>query len=128
VYAFCGSGLALASISTELVRQHVQFPAGLWWGACGGLAYALAEFLAEYREGFPAGKPGALYLVQVAVRVILGAVVGAATLALGESAAFVSGLAGPAALIALGAKFGRRKPREGGKGAANSTDRPDPRK
>lgn len=33
---------------------------------------------------------------------ILGAIVGAATLALGQGAGFVAGLAGPAALIALG--------------------------
>jgi hypothetical protein len=118
--------VALASLSTGLVHLHVHWPPGLWWGAAGGLAYALAEFLAGSREGFPAGRPGGLYLVQVAVRVILGAIVGAATLALGGSAAFVSGLAGPAALVALGAKFGRRKPRPGGKEAsANANDRPD---
>lgn len=82
--------------------------------------------LANYREGFTEGRPGRLYLVQVAVRVILGAIVGAATLALGQSAAFVSGLAGPAALVALGARFGRRKSRPGGKEAsADAKDRPD---
>jgi hypothetical protein len=68
-----------------------------------------------------------LYLAQVIVRVILGAVVGAATLALGESAAFVAGLAGPAALVALGAKFGRRK-RPGGKEADDADDRPNPKR
>jgi hypothetical protein len=118
--------VALAIIGTGLVHLHVHWPPGLGWGAAGGFAYALGEFLAGYREGFPEGRPGGLYLVQLAVRVILGAIVGAATLALGESAAFVSGLAGPAALVALGARFGRRKPRPGGKEAAtNATDRPD---
>ena len=118
--------MALEILSTELMHQYVHWPPGLGWGAAGGLAYALGEFLADYREGFPGGRPGALYLVQVAVRVILGAIVGAATLALGESAAFVSGLAGPAALVALGARFGRRKQRPGGKEAAtDATDRPN---
>jgi len=116
----------LATHSTGLVHLLVHSPPGLWWGAAGGLAYALAQFLAGYQEGFPAGRPGGLYLVQVVVRVILGAIVGAATLALHESAAFVSGLAGPAALVALGARFGRRKPRPGGKEAsADANDRPD---
>jgi hypothetical protein len=118
--------VALAILSTGLVHLHAHWPPGLGWGAAGGLAYALGEFLAGYREGFPEGRPGGLYLVQVAVRVILGAIVGAATLALGESAAFVSGLAGPAALVALGARFGRRKLRPGGKEAsASANDRPD---
>lgn len=109
--------MTLASTATELLRLHVQWPPGIGWGAVGGLAFSLAEFLADYREGFPEGRRWGLYLAQVAVRVILGAVVGAATLALGQSAAFVSGLAGPAALVALGAKFGRRKPRPSGKEA-----------
>ena len=118
--------MALAILSTGLVYLHVHLPPGLGWGAVGGFAYALAEFLADYREGFPEGRRWGLYLVQVAVRVILGAIVGAATLALGESAAFVSGLAGPAALVTLGARFGRRKPRPGGKEAAtNANDRPN---
>ena len=118
--------MAFAILSTGLVHLHVHWPPGLGWGAAGGLAYALGEFLADYREGFSEGRPGGLYLVQVAVRVILGAIVGAATLALGESAAFVSGLAGPAALVALGARFGRRKSRPGGKEAsASANDRPD---
>jgi hypothetical protein len=118
--------VALAILSIGLMDSHVHWPPGLWSGAAGGLAYALAEFLADYRDGFPGWRPGGLYLVQVAVRVILGAIVGAATLALGGSAAFVSGLAGPAALVALGARFGRRKPRPGGKEAsANANDRPD---
>jgi hypothetical protein len=102
--------VALAELSTGLVHLHVQFPPGLWWGATGGLAYSLAEFLADYREGFSEGRHRQLYLARVTVRVILGAIVGAASLALGESAAFLSGLAGPAALVALGARFGRRKP------------------
>ena len=110
--------MALAILSTGLVHLHVHWPPGLGWGAAGGFAYALAEFLADSREGFPEGRRRGLYLVQVAVRVILGGIVGAATLALGESAAFVSGLAGPAALVALGARFGRRKPRPGGKEAS----------
>jgi len=108
------------------LHLHISWLPGIWWGAAGGLAYALAEFLVDFREGFPEKPPVGLYLVQVAVRVILGAVVGAATLALGQSAAFVSGLAGPAALVALGAKFGRRKMRSGGKEAdADANDRPN---
>lgn len=118
--------VALTVLSTELVQMHVHWPPGLGWGAAGGFAYALGEFLADYRERFPEGRLGGLYLVQVAARVILGAIVGAATLALGGSAAFVSGLAGPAALVALGARFGRRKPRPGGKEAAtNANDHPN---
>ena len=61
-------------------------------------------------------------LVQVIVRVILGAIVGAASLALGQSAAFLSGLAGPVTPVALGARFGRRKPRPGGKEAHTDAD------
>lgn len=120
--------MVLASISIELVRLHVQWPPGIGWGATGGLAYFLAKFLGDYQEGFPEGRHWGLYLVEMVVRVILGAIVGAATLALGEGGAFVTGLAGPAALIALGAKFGRRKPRPGGKGAAPDADaRPSPK-
>jgi hypothetical protein len=111
--------VALAVIGTELVRLNVQLLSGLGWGAAGRLSYSLAEFLADYRDGLPEGRHRGLYLAQVVVRVILGAVVGAATLALGQSAAFVSGLAAPAALVALGAKFGRRKPRPGGKESAS---------
>jgi len=102
------------------VHLHIHTSPGLWWGAGGGLAYALAEFLADYRAGFPEGRPGGLYLVQVAARAILGGIVGLATLALGNGAAFVAGLAGPAALVALGAKFGSRRPRQAGKEAAAS--------
>jgi hypothetical protein len=117
---------ALAILGTGLVHLHAHWPPGLAWGAAGGFAYALAEFLADSREDFPEGRPGWLYLVQVAARVILGAIVGAATLALGVGAAFVAGLAGPAALVALGARFGRRKPRPGGKGTAtDATHRPN---
>jgi hypothetical protein len=116
--------MPLAMLAIGLTDVHIHWPPGLWLGAAGGLAYALAEFLADYREGFPAGRPGGLYLVQIAVRIILGAIVGAATLALGNGAAFVAGLAGPAALVALGAKFGRRKPPPGGKEAPNAKDRP----
>jgi hypothetical protein len=117
--------MVLATLSTGLVHSHDSWSPGLWWGAAGGLAYALAKFLADYREGFPEGRSGWLYLVQVAVRVILGAIVGAATLALGDSAAFLSGLAGPAALVALGARFGRRKPQHpGGKGAGTDASNP----
>jgi hypothetical protein len=108
------------------VHLHIHWAPGLWWGAVGGLAYALAEFLADYRAEFPAGKPGWLYLAQMAARVILGAIVGAATLALGQGAAFVSGLAGPAALVTLGARFGSRKPRRGRKEApVDADDQPD---
>jgi hypothetical protein len=65
-------------------------------------------------------------LVVVAARVILGAIVGAATLAFGESAAFVGGVGGPLALTALGARFGRRKLRPGGKEAVvDANDRPN---
>jgi hypothetical protein len=117
--------LALTVFSTDLVQLHVHWPPGLGWGAAGGLAYALGEFLADSRGGFPNGRPGGLYLVQAGVRVILGAIVGAATLALGESAAFVSGLAGPAALVALGAKFGRRTQRPGSKEATSADNRPN---
>lgn len=112
--------MALGIRNTGLVHLLVHWPPGIGWGAAGGFAYALGEFLADYREEFPQGRPGGLYLVQVAVRVILGAIVGAVTLALGASAAFVSGLAGPAALVALGARFSRRKPRPGEKGTTSN--------
>lgn len=115
--------MALAVLGTELV--HAQWAPGLWWGAAGGLAYALADFLGDYRDGFPEEPRWGLYLLQVTVRAILGAIVGAAALALGQGVGFVAGLAGPAALVALGAKFGRRKPRPGGKGAPDANDRPD---
>jgi hypothetical protein len=111
------------SLTTQVAAlTGVHRPPGLWWGAAGGLAYALAEFLADCREGFPEGRPGWLYLAQVAARAILGAIVGAATLLLGDGAAFVAGLAGPAALVALGAKFGRRRPRPGVQEAATSAN------
>jgi hypothetical protein len=116
--------VTLAILSIWLVQLHIHWPSGLEWGAAGGLAYALGEFLADTREGSLAGPAGWMYLVQVAVRVILGAIVGAATLALGGSAAFVSGLAGPAALVALGARFGRRKPQQGREGGCNQCQRP----
>lgn len=101
--------MALAVLSIGLVHLNAFWLPGLWWGAAGGLAYSLAEFLLR-QDASPAGQPERLRLGQVAVRVLLGATVGAATLALGASAAFVAGLAGPAALVALGAKFGRRRP------------------
>jgi hypothetical protein len=97
-----------------LVHLYAERPPGLGWGATGGLAYALAEFLRDSPDELPEERRWRLYLVQVAARVILGAIVGAATLALGPGAAFVSGLAGPAALVALGAKFDRHKPQPGG--------------
>jgi hypothetical protein len=125
VSVFWRVGVALAVFSTELMQLHVQWPSGLGQGAAGGLAYALAAFLGDYQNGFPEGRNWRLYLVQVIVRVILGAVVGAATLAFGSSAAFLSGIAGPQALVSLGAKFGRRKPRPGGKEAPDADDRPD---
>lgn len=102
-----------------------QLLPGLGWGAAGGFAYALAQFLADYREEFSGNCDWKLYLPQMTVRLILGAVVGAATLALGQSAAFVSGLAGPAALVALGAKFGRHKPRQSEKEAPDANARPN---
>jgi hypothetical protein len=108
------------------VQLHLHVAPGLWWGAAGGLAYALAEFIADSRDGFPGGRRVGLYLAQVIARVILGAIVGAATLALGTAGAFVTGLAGPAALVALGAKFGRRGPRPDRKEAAtDASDLPD---
>ena len=117
--------MALGMLGNGLVQQHVHWPPGLWWGAGGGLAYALAQFLADCQQGFPLGRSAWLYLAQVAARAILGAIVGAATLALGSGAAFVAGLAGPAALVALGAKFGRRRPPPGGKdGTSHSDDQP----
>lgn len=118
--------MALTELGTGLAQLHAQLPPGLLWGAGGGLAYFLAKFLGDYQEGFPEGRHWGLYLVEVIVRVTLGALVGAATLALGEGGAFVTGLAGPAALIALGAKFGRRKSRPGGKEADDANDRPKP--
>lgn len=120
--------MALAVLTTELVHLHAHWPPGLGWGAVGGFAYALAQFLADSREGFPEGHPWGLYLAQVAARVILGAIVGAATLALGEAAAFVAGLTATAVLVGFGAKFGRRKQRPGGKEATtDATDRPNPK-
>lgn len=117
--------MAFAVLSTELV--HVHWPPGLWLGAAGGSAYALGRFLADYREGFPDGRPDGMYLVAVAARVILGAIVGVVALALGGDAAFVAGLGGPEVLVGFGAKFGRRKQRPpGGKEAASdATDRPN---
>jgi hypothetical protein len=113
LFVFWRKRVSLASFGTELVHLHVQLPPGLWWGAAGGLAYALAEFLIlpdDAQKNLLDRRHRRLYLVQVAARAILGAIVGAATLALGAGgAAFVSGLAGPAALVALGAKFGRRR-------------------
>ena len=127
--------MALAVLSTELVHLHVQLSSGVRWGAAGGFAYDLAKFLilADPQTLLDRQHPlldrqhRRLYLVQVAARAILGAIVGAATLALGASgAAFVSGLAGPAALVALGANFGRRKSRPGGKEApVDANDRPN---
>jgi hypothetical protein len=126
--------MAVAGLSTGLVLLHAHWSPGLWRGAAGGLAYALAEFLADCRDEFPSGRSGWLYLAQVVGRVILGAIVGAATLALGQSAAFIAGLAGPQALIALGAKFGRRrrrrpggnKPRRRGREAGGNADNRPP--
>lgn len=119
--------MMLAVSTSETLHLSAQWPPGLWWGAAGGLAYALAEFLVDYKDVLPERRQWRLYLVQVVVRVILGAVVGAATLALGDAGGFVAGLAGPAALVALGAKFGSRKPRPGGKEAdADASDRPSP--
>jgi hypothetical protein len=111
------------------MNTHVLWPPGLWWGAAGGLAYALAAFLvlADPQENLLDRQHRRLYLVQVATRAILGAIVGAATLTLGANgAAFVSGLAGPAALVALGARFDRRKAHPSGKEAApGAADRPN---
>ncbi len=39
--------MALTILSTGLVHPHVHWLPGLWAGAAGGLAYALAEFLVE---------------------------------------------------------------------------------
>lgn len=114
--------MALASLSTELVLLHVHWPPGIGWGAAGQLGYFLAKFLSDYQEGFPEGRHWGLYLVEMAARVILGAVVGAATLALGSGGAFVAGLAGPQALVSLGAKFGRHKQRPGGKETVPDAD------
>lgn len=114
--------MTLGILGSGLTYQHVHWPPGLWWGAGGGLAYALAQFLADCQQGFPQGRLTWLYLAQAAARAILGAIVGAATLALGSGAAFVAGLAGPAALVALGAKFGRRRPALGGKDPTSHAD------
>lgn len=122
------SGTALAFIHSGLAHFHPSWLPGLGWGAAGGFAYALADFLVDYAKGFPEGRQVGPYLGQAAARVILGAIVGAAALVLGDGAAFVSGLAGPAALVALGARFGRRRgPRPGRKEAATSaSDEPQP--
>jgi hypothetical protein len=121
--------VAFRILTTEAVHLSAQWPPGLWWGAVGGLAYALAEFLVDYQDVLPERRQWGLYLVQALVRVILGAVVGAGTLALGDAGGFVAGLAGPAALVALGAKFGSRKPRASGKEAvADADDRPNPKR
>jgi hypothetical protein len=69
----------------------------------------LGQFTVDCPAGFPEGRQWRRYLVQLVVRTILGAIMGAATLALGESSAFLTGIAGPAALVALGARFDRRK-------------------
>ena len=115
--------MGLTVLGTELA--HAQWAPGLWWGAAGGLAYALAGFLIDYPDGFSEKPRWGLYLLQVAARVILGAIVGAATLALGQAAGFVAGIAGPAALVGLGARFRRRKPPPGGKGGSDANDPPD---
>jgi hypothetical protein len=119
--------VALAVISSGLMHLHVvPWLPGLGWGAAGGLAFALAQFLADSREGFPEGHPWRLHVAQVAARVILGAIVGAATLALGEAAAFVAGLTATAVLVGFGAKFGRRKQRPpGGKATSDANARPN---
>src|ERR1700722_14571911 len=95
---FWRDGVSLAAVSTDVVRLYAHLPPGLGWGATGQLGYFLAKFLGDYQEGFPEGRHWGLYLLEMVVRVILGAVVGAATLALDEGGAFVAGLAGPAAL------------------------------
>jgi hypothetical protein len=105
-------GVAPAVLCTALAHLHVRSLPGLWWGVAGGFAYALGKFLIDCRAGCLEGGHGCLYLVQVVARMILmilGAIVGAATLAFGESGAFVTGVAGPTALVALGATFDRRK-------------------
>jgi len=118
--------VALAVFSTELMHSYAYLPPGAGWGALGGLAYALAQWDIDSRKGFPEGHSSGLYLAQAIVRVIPGAIVGAVALAVGGIAAFVAGLAGPAALVGFGAKFGRRKQRPGGKEAApDATHRPN---
>ena len=126
--------MALAILGTGLAQLHVHLPPGTWQGAAGALAYALAKFLLDCRDEFPSGR-GWLYLAQVIARVILGAIVGAATLSFHDSAAFLTGLAGPAALVGLGARFGRPESRRGKdrresrrdrkEAATNADDRPD---
>lgn len=120
--------MILAVLSAEMTRQSpgIHWPPGLWWGAAGGLAYGLADFLIGDHEDLSSRRAWALYLAQAVARVILGAIVGAATLALGDAGGFVAGLAGPAALVALGARFGRRKQRTGGKETAADVDNRPP--
>jgi uncharacterized membrane protein len=118
--------IEVTTVLVTLGAELAQWLPGLAQGGIGGLAYALAEFLIDSKDGFPEQQLRGLYAARVIVRVILGAVIGAATLALGNSAAFVSGLAGPAALIGLGANFGRRKSPPGGKAAViGATDGPN---
>jgi hypothetical protein len=126
--------MAVAVLGAGLAGLHVPWPPGTWQGAAGALAYALAKFLLDCRDEFPTGQ-GWLYLAQVVARVILGAIVGAATLSFHDSAAFLTGLAGPAALVGLGARFGRPESRRGKdrresrrdrkEAATNADDRPD---
>lgn len=87
-----------------LVHLYVQHSSGLWWGAVGGGAHALGQYLGDCQDGLSGNRHWGPYLAWI----VLGALIGAATLALGHSAAFVAGLAGPDALVALGAKFSRR--------------------
>jgi hypothetical protein len=87
-----------------LVHLYVQHSFGLWWGAAGGGAHALGQYLGDCQDGFSEKRHWGPYLAWIA----LGALIGAAILALGHSAAFVAGLAGPDALVALGATFNRR--------------------
>jgi hypothetical protein len=124
--------VALASLGTDVGHLYAHLPPGLGWGALGGFAYALAEFLilSSQQEDLAERPRRRLYLAPMTARVILGAIVGAATLALGPSgAAFVAGLAGPQALVALGAKFGRSRSRPGRKEAeSHANDRSNARK
>jgi hypothetical protein len=117
--------VAFAVIHAGLAHFNPAWLPGLGWGAAGGFAYALSQFIADYWEGFPEGRRTGPYLGQVAARVILGAIVGAAALVLGEGSAFISGLAGPAALVALGARFGRRRPPRSGRKGISASDPPD---